>query len=66
MADEWTDEAGATENPPPTEGPAEAVPMVGEYRIDYSPLSREEIEATCPETESLLARSILIGESPEI
>jgi len=45
--------------------PSEAVPMVGEYVINYDALTREEIEATCPETEALLARSILIWESPD-
>jgi hypothetical protein len=46
--------------------PPEAVPMIGDYVINYDALTREGIEARCPETEALLARSILISESREI
>jgi len=66
MAENRIDEAEMAGTPNPTEGMSESVPMIGEYRIDYSPLSREELDATCPETEELIARSTLVQESPEI
>jgi len=66
MAENRNDEAGTTGSPNTTERPDEAVPMVGEYRIDYSPLTREELDAVCHETEALLARSKLIRESDEL